>query len=313
MKKTALMMAAAMGIAATLGVKAATQDAKAFPDHVYAPTVNVATQKNFDFEQVTEKTGVKYYKLSGITVLPNGCNGYNPLISLDGKNLMDKISAIRNSGGDVIFGFDDNDCISTDESAYQKAIDAYNIKWIDFKLDISALPMFGDCDYVDSMNKVIKKLQENNPNLIISYTTTINCTLPLNLGYFNEFLGRIISNALDNHVNVNYINVQCMLFTPPAEKRCKEDQDHYLQNVMERAIRILQIAYERHDITRTKAEFYKMISLTPVLNDQSTLSTQEAQEVVDALSQNDSKLLSLVFENTDDFNTYTEIFKSFTK
>ncbi|MCP3967864.1 MAG: hypothetical protein GY750_19690 [Lentisphaerae bacterium] len=297
MKKISFIMAALFGVTTVL-----TASAAGFPEHVYAPTVNVATQKGFDFNKAIKKSGQKIYKLTGLTVNPEFKKSSTEVF-LDGKKLMDTVSTIRKSGGDVIFSFDDDsNPPSVDEAAYQKVIDCYKIKWIDFKIDRSVLHWCVGCKWeLDSILKVMKNLQDNNSGLIVSLTTNYNDKSPSD---FTEkendtFLNYILLVNKDIGADFATINIQV-----PFSKAIPEST---LDVTLQRYMKLLEAAYN----SKGSTEIRKMISITPRLNNQSEFVPGKAKAVVTASTKAGSKFLSLVFENPDDFYKYTNIFKSF--
>jgi hypothetical protein len=53
------------------------------------------------------------------------------------------------------------------QNAYQSVIDKYTATWIDFHLDASALESH---EITDFRNQVLRRVQENNPNIKLSYS-----------------------------------------------------------------------------------------------------------------------------------------------
>lgn len=162
-----------------------------------------------------QASGQKYYALSFILGNAGAC-----IPAWDGTHLMSEnyysseVNAIRAAGGDVIAVFggangSDMASVCTTEAslkaAYQAVIDQYQFQWIDLNIEGG---MVSDTASVDRRNKVIKALQDANPNLKVSYT------LPVLRSGLPQGELNVLSNAKSNGVRIDYVNIMTMNYGP---------------------------------------------------------------------------------------------------
>lgn len=162
-----------------------------------------------------QASGQKYYALSFILGNAGTCTP-----AWDGTHLMSEnyysaeVNAIRAAGGDVIAVFggangSDMASVCTTEAslktAYQAVINQYQFQWIDLNIEGG---MVGDTVSVDRRNKVIKQLQDANPNLKVSYT------LPVLRSGLPQGELNVLSNAKANGVRIDYVNIMTMNYGP---------------------------------------------------------------------------------------------------
>lgn len=213
---------------------------------------------------------------------------------------------IRRNHGDVIFSFDDDsNPPSVDETAYQKAVDLYKIRWIDFKLDRSVLHWCVGCKWeLPAILKVIKKLQDKNPGLIVSLTTEVSDARPANFTGKKQdtFLRYILKVNKDIRARFATYNIEYQTFS-------KTGKNSRLNVIRYLALKQLKTVYDDNK----NFALEKMISITPVLNSQFELTSSEADAIVCISLKNDSRLISLVFQKAEDFYKYSRIFKTFTR
>lgn len=162
-----------------------------------------------------QASGQKYYALSFILGNAGTCTP-----AWDGTHFMSEnyysaeVNAIRAAGGDVIAVFggangSDMASVCTSEAslraAYQAVIDQYQFQWIDLNIEGG---MVNDSASVDRRNKVIKTLQDANPNLKVSYT------LPVLRSGLPQGELNVLSNAKSNGVRIDYVNIMTMNYGP---------------------------------------------------------------------------------------------------
>jgi chitodextrinase len=162
-----------------------------------------------------QASGQKYYALSFILGNAGTCTP-----AWDGTHLMSEnyysaeVNAIRAAGGDVaaVFGGangSDMASVCTTQAslqtAYQTVIDQYQFQWIDLNIEGG---MVSDTASVDRRNKVIKALQDANPNLKVSYT------LPVLRSGLPQGELNVLSNAKSNGVRIDYVNIMTMNYGP---------------------------------------------------------------------------------------------------
>ena len=180
-----------------------------FPRKIFAPYVDILLWPTPSIYSVYEETGQKYFTLAFLTAAPdNKSVSWGSVIPLEKKFYMEEIEKIRSVGGDVIvsFGGANSHEIATQitdpvalQKVYQDAIDMYKLKCIDF--DLEGAYVLSNTESIDRRNKVIKKLQEANPNLLINYC--LPCT-PQGLDYMAT---NIMVNAVKNGVKPHAVGL----------------------------------------------------------------------------------------------------------
>jgi hypothetical protein len=183
-----------------------------FPPRTFAPYAE--TWNNRSLVGFFNATGHKYYTLAFVI---NGGGTCNPMWNGDtalGTFYRDHITNLRNIGGDVIVSFGGAagtelglSCttVASLQGAYQKVINAYNIRWLD--LDIEGDEM-GNTASIDRRNKAIAALQAANPSLRISYTLAVD-RAGLPSGQMN-----LLRNAMTNGARVDVVNIMAMNYGP---------------------------------------------------------------------------------------------------
>ncbi len=125
--------------------------------------------------QVAQATGQKFFTLAFILGDSAGCDPeWGGTIALNDSRISGEISALRALGGDVAVSFGgaqgpylSSVCstVASQAAAYEKVIDAFNIKHIDFDVEAS-IP-------IDTMNKAIAQVQRDRPGTVVSYTLEV--------------------------------------------------------------------------------------------------------------------------------------------
>ena len=141
----------------------------------FMPYVDVGAWPPPDLVDIYKKSGVKAFTLAFIIAgndnQPSVAGGY----SLNTSFYLDKINAIRASGGDVCFSLGgaagrEMAQVITDVNAlvqaYQSVINKYSLKYVDFDIEGNAL---ADQSSIDRRNQALVILRKNNPNLYIAY------------------------------------------------------------------------------------------------------------------------------------------------
>ncbi len=180
------------------------------PDRVFAPYVDVTLYPTPSISEVADETGQKYFTLAFVVSSGMCTPSWGGYSSYDTEYYRSEIEAIRAAGGDVIVSFGGASgtelalSCSDEESlleAYQSVIDAYDLKWVDFDIEGSAV---ADTVSVDRRNNVIAQLQENNPDLKVAY-----CLPVLPTGLTSDGLN-VIQSAIDAGVAIDVVNVMAM-------------------------------------------------------------------------------------------------------
>ena len=145
--------------------------------------------------QVAQATGQKFFTLAFVLGDSAGCDpSWGGTIALNDSRITGEISALRALGGDVAVSFGGaagpylSQVCTTQASqaaAYEKVIDAFNIKHIDFDVEAS-IP-------IDTMNKAIAQVQRDRPGTVVSYTLEVVAD---NYGIVDSIGTDVLTNAV---------------------------------------------------------------------------------------------------------------------
>ena len=185
-----------------------------FPARLAAPYIDALLWPTFSMTNAATATGHKYYTLAFFQD-GGGCTPkWGGVIPLADNFYMDHITNLRQMGGDVIMSFGGaaglelaQACgtVSALQAAYQSVITKYNFKWIDLDIEGAAI---ADTAANDRRNKALRGLQLANPGLRVSYTLPV---MPDGLTHYGLAL---LTNAKDNGVRVDVVNVMAMDYGP---------------------------------------------------------------------------------------------------
>ncbi|GGN54021.1 sugar hydrolase [Streptomyces albiflavescens] len=176
----------------------------------FAPYVDTSLYPAFDLVASATATGVKDYNLAFITD-GGGCTPkWGGVSDLASDGVASQIGALRAKGGDVRVSFGGasgselaTTCSSADAlaTAYGKAVDAYDLTKVDFDVEGGALP---NTTANTNRAKAIAKLQQQHPNLDVSFT------LPVMPEGLTQDGVNLLSNAKSNGVKINTVNIMAM-------------------------------------------------------------------------------------------------------
>jgi hypothetical protein len=176
----------------------------------FAPYIDTLLPSAYDLVDSARKTGVRQYTLAFVTS-GGGCTPrWGGSVGLNANPVAGQIEALRRSGGDVRVSFGGNAgrelgqaCSSAGRlaSAYEKVINAYRLKKVDFDIEGSAL---GDGSANDRRARAIAVLQRRFKGLDISFTLPV---LPSGLTRRGV---NLITNAAKNGVRISAVNVMAM-------------------------------------------------------------------------------------------------------
>ena len=184
-----------------------------FPPRTFAPYAETWNNRSLT-GFASANGGHKFYTLAFII---NGGGTCNPMWNGDtalGTHYRDHINNLRAQGGDVIVSFGGASgteigvsctTVSSLQAAYQKVIDAYNVRWLDLDIEGSGM---GNTTAIDRRNKAITALQAANPGLRISYTLAVD-RAGLPSGQIN-----LLKNAKTNGTRVDVVNIMAMDYGP---------------------------------------------------------------------------------------------------
>ncbi|MFF4724547.1 cellulose binding domain-containing protein [Streptomyces mirabilis] len=180
----------------------------------FAPYVDTSLYPAFDLVGSATATGVKDYNLAFITD-GGGCTPkWGGVTDLASDGVASQIGALRAKGGDVRVSFGGasgselaTTCSSADAlaAAYGKAVDAYNLTKVDFDVEGGALP---NTTANTNRAKAIAKLQQQHPNLDVSFT------LPVMPEGLTQDGVNLLSDAKSNGVKISAVNIMAMDYGP---------------------------------------------------------------------------------------------------
>ncbi|MEV6484979.1 cellulose binding domain-containing protein [Streptomyces sp. NPDC051576] len=181
---------------------------------VFAPYVDTSLYPAYDLLANVAATGVKNYTLAFITD-GGGCTPkWGGVTDLASDGVASQIGALRAKGGDVRVSFGGasgselaTTCGSASAlaTAYGKVVDAYGLTKVDFDVEGGALP---NTAANTIRAQAIAKLQQEHPNLDVSYT------LPVMPEGLTQDGVNLLSNAKSNGVKINTVNIMAMDYGP---------------------------------------------------------------------------------------------------
>jgi hypothetical protein len=193
-----------------MGILMSISSFAALPNKVYAPYVDVMLWPTFNLMNSYNATGQKYYTLAFITAGSNGQPMWGGVTPMEQNFLLDQITQLRAAGGDVIVSFGGANGtpidaaitnVNTLVSTYQAVINRYGLTWIDF--DIEGF-WVADQASIDRRNAAARILQQNNPNLKITYCLPV---MPTGLTWDGT---NVITKAKAAGVNIYNVNIMAM-------------------------------------------------------------------------------------------------------
>jgi chitodextrinase len=224
--------------------------------------------------QVEQATGQKYFTLAFILGDSTGCNpSWGGTIALNDSRISGEISALRALGGDVAVSFGgaagpylSSTCttVASQAAAYEKVIDAYNIKHIDFDVEAS-IP-------IDTMNKAIAQVQRDRPGTVVSYTLEV---VGDTYGIVDSIGTQVLTNAVSNGVNVGIVNPMTMDYGASAGL---EWGDSVIAAANATKAQMASIWP-----SKTSAQLYAMLGVTPMIGKNDTgpiFSIADGQKLV---------------------------------
>ncbi|WP_262057953.1 cellulose binding domain-containing protein [Streptomyces sp. STR69] len=180
----------------------------------FAPYVDTSLYPAFDLLGNVTATGVKNYNLAFITD-GGGCTPkWGGVTDLASDGVASQIGALRAKGGDVRVSFGGasgselaTTCGSASAlaTAYGKVVDTYGLTKVDFDIEGGALP---NTAANTIRAQAIAKLQQQHPNLDVSYT------LPVMPEGLTQDGVNLLSNAKSNGVKIATVNIMAMDYGP---------------------------------------------------------------------------------------------------
>jgi hypothetical protein len=180
---------------------------------ICAVYIDITQWPPFDAVACSKACGQKYFTLAFIVADNKQASwgGYYNLRTTSPPWYLDQITTLRALGGDVIISFGGAagqelaqviTDIPTLVAEYQKVIDTYKVKILDFDIEGSAL--IGPS--IDTRNKALVILKQKNPGLKIHYT------LPVMPDGLDNNGNAVIVNAKQNGLEIDLLNIMAMDF-----------------------------------------------------------------------------------------------------
>ncbi len=136
-------------------------------------------------------------------------------------------------------------------AAYEKVIDAFGIKHIDFDIEASI-------DF-NTMNKAIAQVQHDRPGTTVSYTLEV---VGDTYGIVDSIGTAVLSNAVTNGVNVSIVNPMTMDYGPSAGVEWGDSVIMAAQATEHQMASIWP--------SKTTAQLYAMLGVTPMIGHNDT-------------------------------------------
>jgi len=197
---------------ATAGPAAAA--GSAFPAHYAAPYLQIESSDAGDMAADQAATGLNYYTLAFL-IPQSGCT---PQWEDDGSGVgafASQISAIQNSGGNVIISFGGasggelaQTCTNVSQltAAYQNVVNTYGVTRLDFDIEGSVL---ADTAATSLRDQALAALQAEDPSVQVDFTLAVSPQgLPTGSG--SEYA--LLQNAQSAGVKVSVVNLMTMDF-----------------------------------------------------------------------------------------------------
>ncbi|OYW52981.1 MAG: hypothetical protein B7Z30_15135, partial [Rhizobiales bacterium 12-68-15] len=212
----ALDEAGASEVSTALSVTTDLEDTTSSGDKSFSPYVDMSLTTSQDLVQMVEDAGLEAVTLA--FVLTSGTNtiGWGGIGTIandtlsNGTSISSIVEELQANGVDVTIsmgGANGQEAATTFTSlsalvaAYQSVIDTYGITKLDFDIEGAAL---ADTEANALRNEALAVLQDNNPDLEISYT------LPVLTDGLTAAGLALLQDALDHGVEVAYVNIMAM-------------------------------------------------------------------------------------------------------
>ncbi|KAJ3318513.1 hypothetical protein HDV06_000446 [Boothiomyces sp. JEL0866] len=176
----------------------------------FAPYCDVLLYPTFDINAASIATGTRFFTLAFIQAGTSGNPAWGGIVDVKQLFYLDKITTLRNSGGDVIISFGGasgtelahvTTNVATLQSQYQSVLNLYKVNYIDFDIEGTA---GDDTAAIDRRHKALAALKASNPGLIISVTLPV-----LPSGLVSQGIN-ILNNAVANNLQYDVINIMTM-------------------------------------------------------------------------------------------------------
>ncbi|EFN53671.1 hypothetical protein CHLNCDRAFT_136442 [Chlorella variabilis] len=225
----------------------------AFPQKLFAPFVDATLYPTPRLLDAYEATGQKWFTLAFITAdLRTREPAWGGVIPLWKQYFMDQIRDIRLLGGDCIVSFGgaagqeqaqvrvDEDMLLKD---YQTIVDLYKLRWIDFDIEGGAVLEMAS---VQRRHRVLKRLQDANPGLVVSFTLPV---LPVGLTADGV---NLLRDAKAKGVRLDVLNIMTMDYGDSAAPNPRGQMgDYAIQAAVNTRAQAQSVGYDDTKIGNT--------------------------------------------------------------
>lgn len=289
-----------------------------WPAQVFAPYVDMTLYPMYNIVSAAQSSGVRFFTLAFIVADPTNqpsWGGYSVYSVGSGDfdvSVKQQLTSLRAMGGDAMVSFGgaanhEMAEVITDvnalKNAYQKVIDAYSLRVIDFDIEGGAI---ADHASIDRRSQAIALIQRDAT--AAGKTLDVHFTLPvLPTGLTNDGL-YVLQSALRYGVNISVVNIMAMDYGDSAAPHPQGNMGDYAIAAATSLFNQLQGLYGS---SRSESQLWGMIGVTPMigLNDVTTetFDQQEAAELLAFAKQKKIALLSMWSLNRDQQNSAGKI------
>jgi hypothetical protein len=176
----------------------------------FSPYVDTSLYPPFDLTGTADQTGVKIFNLAFVTSGGDCTPKWGGVTDIGSDPVAAELDDLRAAGGDARVSFGGASgtelavsCSSASDlaAAYGKVVDTYQLTKVDFDIEGSALT---NTDANTRRAQAIAQLQQDHPDLDVSFTLPV-----LPEGLTQDGLN-LLSNAKDNGVQINTVNIMAM-------------------------------------------------------------------------------------------------------
>jgi len=284
--------------------------APTWPTYVFAPYVDATGWPPFSISNTAQQEGVLFYTLafivnSGSQTCTASWGGYDSYTI--GEYQLSDINTVRGLGGDVMLSFGGaagtplaascSDAASL-QAEYQRVIDAYGLTHIDFDVEGAWV---AEPNSIARRSQAIAGLQADAQAdgrvLDVWYTLPV-----LPTGLTADGLN-VLQSALDAGVDITGVNIMAMDYGDNAAPNPDGQMGQYAIQAATSLFNQLKTLYTANGITKTDAELWYMVGVTPMigLNDVTTeiFYQSDAQVLLNFANQNHIGLLAQWSANRD--------------
>jgi hypothetical protein len=272
---------------------------KGFPEHFFAPYVDVLVYPGFSLKNDYQQSGQKYYTLAFITADNKGNPAWGGSIAISDYYFSDQITAIREVDGDVIVSFGGAngtpiDAVTTSVTdlvkKYEDVIKSYNLTRVDFDVEGTWV---ADRASIDRRNDALAILQKNHPELKIGYCLPI---LPTGLTPDGLY---VLQSAKVRGVKVDIVNAMSMDFGGGYTQMGY----HIKASAQNLFYQLKQLYYPGDNGSSHDKEIWAMIGITPMIGQNDTpdevVWQQDAEEIVQFAKEHGISMLAMWSANRD--------------